>query len=316
MDILELKGVGPKMVQTLNKIGIYSDDDLITHYPFRYNILKKTDLNTLEEDSYIVTDGVIETLPYLVHFKKHMDKMSFKLNTGDRIINVIIFNRGFYKSKLPIGTKITIMGKYDIKHNTCVASELRFGMLPPRPSIEPVYHSTFGLSSKELGKLIEQRLQTSFDVIDYVPDYLNEKYNFLDKEKSIRIVHNPVDIDSLKQARKKLKYEELFMFMLKMSYLKSNKGKEIGLSRAVNYDKVLEFINDLPFELTDDQLSAVKDIYDDFFYLIKTAEINEEVVDMSYTSGSSTANFQGQKPEDGAYIFERKTVDGLFFENN
>ncbi len=198
MDILELKGVGPKMAKTLNKIGIYNDDDLITHYPFRYNILKRTDFTALEEDSYVVTDGVVETLPYLVHFKKHMDKMSFKLNTGNRIINVVIFNRGFYKSKLPIGTKITIMGKYDIKHNTCVASELRFGMLPPKPVIEPVYHSTFGLSSRELSKLIEQRLQTDIDVIDYIPDYLNEKYSFLDKEKSIRIVHNPKDIDSLK----------------------------------------------------------------------------------------------------------------------
>ena len=263
MDILELKGVGPKMVKTLNKIGINSDEDLITHYPFRYNILKKTDIDSLEEDSYIVTDGVVESLPYLVRFKKHMDKMSFRLNTGSRIINVVIFNRGFYRSKLPIGTNITIMGKYDIKHNTCVASELRFGMLPPKPSIEPVYHATFGLSSRELGKIITQRLESDISVIDYIPDYLNENYDFLDKEKSIRIVHNPKDIDSLKQARKKLKYEELFMFMLKMSYLKSNKGKELGLKREVDYNKVLEFINDLPFELTTDQMKAVKDIYDD-----------------------------------------------------
>ena len=263
MDILELKGVGPKVAKILNKIGIYNDEELLSHYPFRYNVLKKVNFNSLEEDSYIVTDGMVETLPYVVHFRGKMDKMSFKLNTGDKIINIIIFNRGFYKSKLPIGTNITIIGKYDIKHNTCVASELRFGALPPNPVIEPVYHTTFGLSSKELSKIISQRLENDINVTDYVPDYLNEKYNFLDKETSIRVVHEPKDIESLKQARRKLKYEELFMFMLKMSYLKSNKGSELGLSRSVDYNKVLDFINELPFKLTEDQLKAIEDIYND-----------------------------------------------------
>ena len=271
MDILNLKGIGPKTVKILNKIGINSDNDLVTHYPFRYNVLKKTDLNSLEEDSYIVTDGIIETLPYVVYIKKHMDKMSFKLNTGDRIINVVIFNRAFYRSKLLVGTNITIIGKYDIKHNTCIASEIRFGALPPKPTIEPVYHTTFGISSKELSKVILERLKYDIDTVDYVPDYLNEKYGFIDKEKAIRIVHEPTDINELKVARKKLKYEELFMFMLKMTYLKNNKNKELGLKRDVSFSDVEAFINDLPFTLTEDQLSSVKDIYND---LINPARMN------------------------------------------
>ena len=263
MDILDLKGIGPKTLQILNKLGIMDDNDLITHYPFRYNVLKKTPLDTLEEDSYIITDGVVESMPYLVHIKRHMDKMSFKLNTGDKIINVIIFNRGFYKSKLPIGSNITIMGKYDIKKNTCIASDIRFSLLPPKPQIEPVYHTTFGFSSKELSKLINQRLESDIDVTDYIPDYLNEKYNFLDKESAIRIIHNPKDINDLKKARQKLKYEELFLFMLKMNYLKSNMHKDIGLKRDVDFSKVLSFIDNLPFKLTEDQMNAVKEIYKD-----------------------------------------------------
>ena len=263
MDIINLKGVGPKVAKTLNKIGIYSDDDLLTHYPFRYNILKRSNLDTLEDNSYLIYDGIVETIPYVVHFKKHMDKMSFKMNLGKRIINVVIFNRGFYKSKLNIGTTITIIGRYDLKHNTCVASEIRFGALPPRPVIEPIYHATFGFSSKELGKVINVALSNNFNVIDYIPDYLVDEYGFMDKKSSIEIVHNPTDIDSLKLARKRLKYEELFKFMLKMNYLKNNKGKDIGLKRDVDYKRIEEFISDLPFSLTDDQIKAVKDIYTD-----------------------------------------------------
>ena len=269
MELLNIKGVGPKVIKALNKINIYNDEDLITHYPFRYNVLKKTNLNTLEEDSYIVTDGVVETIPYVVHFKRNMDKMSFKLNTGEKIINIVIFNRGFYRSKLPLGTKITIIGKYVIKHNTCVASELRFSPLPIKPVIEPIYHTTFSLSSKELSKIITERLKNDFNVIDYIPDYINEKYNFIDKKLAIKEIHNPTDIDNLRNARKKLKYEELFMFMLKMNYLKNNKSKEIGLKRNVNYNEVLKFINDLPFELTKDQLTAIEDIFNDLNSPIK-----------------------------------------------
>ena len=263
MDILSLKGVGPKVAKTLNKMGIYSDFDLITHYPFRYNILKRSNLDLLEDDSYFIHDGIVETIPYVVHFKKHMDKMSFKMNLGKRIINVVIFNRGFYKSKLNIGTTITVIGKFDLKHNTCVASELRFGALPLRPVIEPIYHSTFGFSSKELSKVINEALSNNFDVIDYIPDYLNNKYGFMDKKDAVITVHIPDNIDKLKSARKKLKYEELFKFMLKMNYLKNNKSKDIGLKREVDYELVQKFIDDLPFTLTPDQLEAVKDIYSD-----------------------------------------------------
>ena len=166
MELTDIKGVGPKMLTTLKKIGINSVYDMITHYPFRYNILKKTDMSKIEDDSYVVTDGVVETIPYVVHFKKNMDKMSFKLNDGKKIINVVIFNRGFYKAKLSIGTTITLIGRYDVKHNTCVASELRFGALPPNPVIEPVYHTTFGLSSKEFSKLLNNSLSNMYSIRD------------------------------------------------------------------------------------------------------------------------------------------------------
>ena len=205
----------------------------------------------------------------LVRFKRNMDKMTFKLNTGEKIINVVIFNRGFYRSKLVLGSTITIMGKYDLKHNSCVASELRFGPLPIKPSIEPIYHTTFSLSSKELSKIINERLKSDFNVIDYIPDYLNEKYNFIDKVSATKEIHNPTNIDNLKNARKKLKYEELFMFMLKMTYLKNNKSKELGLKRDVSYNHIEAFIADLPFKLTTDQLKAVEDIYKDLTSPIK-----------------------------------------------
>ena len=89
-------------------------------------------------------------------------------------------------------------------------------------------------------------------------------YPFLiDKMDCIKEVHHPTSMQSLKKARNQLKYEELFMFMAKMNYLKQNKANKIGLKRKVDYDKVSNMINNLPFKLTSDQLKCVDRIFED-----------------------------------------------------
>jgi len=103
---------------------------------------------------------------------------------------------------------------------------------------------------------------TKETVLDYIPDGLNEKYHFMDKNRAVNLVHNPVNMVSVNEAIKKLKYEELFLFMLKMNYLKSNNSED-GLKREVSYDEIEKFVKGLPFNLTYDQEMSVKDIYRD-----------------------------------------------------
>ena len=260
-NLEDIKGIGPRTIKLLNKIGVNNSNDLVHYYPFRYDDIKRSNIDLLEQDDKIIIDGIIETIPSLFHFNRKLDKMTFKLNIGSKLLNVSIFNRGFLKSKLKIGTKITIIGKYDKKHNMAVASELRFGLLTSEV-IEPVYHMTYGLTGRQLNNLISNFLE-ELDCIDYLPDYIKEKYNFYDINKCIYNVHKPNDINELKKSVNRLKYEELFYFMLKMNYLKMNKNNKIGLQRNVDFNKVKELIDSLPFKLTQDQEKAIKDIYND-----------------------------------------------------
>ena len=257
MELKKIKGLGESKIKLLEKLKITNTKELVEYYPFRYNVIKKTDINNINIDDKIIIDGIIETTPNVYYFSRKKDKMSFKLNTGNKLLNIIIFNRGFLKSRLKVGEKITIIGK--VEKNNIVASEIRMGLLPNKPLIEPVYHITNGITGKQLNHFINL---ADFNVEDYIPDYLNEKYKFLDKKESLDIIHNPKDINKLKTARTKLKYEELFMFMLKINYLK-NKNHKIGLKKQIDFKKVEELINNLPFELTIDQLKSIKDIYED-----------------------------------------------------
>lgn len=261
MTLESIKGLGPKNISLLNKLGIYNIDDLITFYPFRYEVIKRSDeLNLIDQDKIIV-DGIIESMPSIYYFSKRKDKMSFKLNTGNNIYRVEIYNRGFLKSKLSIGTTITVIGKLDKKHNLIIVSDIRFGKIE-KESIEPIYHTTYGISIKTIKKYIDYILPT-YHSTDYIPDYLIDKYRFIDKDNSIREVHNPSNIDYLNSSLNRLKYEELFLFMCKMNYLKNNNKNKEGLKREVSKKKIDELINNLPFKLTTDQINSIDDIYND-----------------------------------------------------
>ncbi len=262
MSLEELERIGPKTISLLNKIKIKNTNDLITYYPFRYNIIKKTNIKEAENNTYITIDGKVETKPNYYKIKKNLDKLSFKVKTENITVNIIIFNRGFMRTIIKQGKDITITGKYDKLHNLIIASEIKMELLGNKIIIEPIYHLTYGLSKKVLQKYINISLE-NIEVVEYVPKYLKEKYELINKNEAIKIIHNPNTIEELKQALLYLKYEELLIFMIKMNYLKNEKKFKIGLKRNIEYEKINEFINNLPFKLTLDQLKAVKEIYND-----------------------------------------------------
>ncbi len=278
----DIKGVGPKVISNLNKLGIYTIKDLIEYYPYRYEILKRTDLNSEK----VVIDGYLEENAKIFRYGKK-DRLTFRFNTGSNIINVIIFNRGFLKGKLLIGIKLTLIGKYDIIKNTLVASDLRFSLLPEKTIIEPIYHETKGITSKQINNIIVSSYNYVDKVDSVLPDYLVDKYKFLDKYTSIKEIHNPTSTSNYNSSLNRLKFEELYEFMYKINILKNNKKLQIGLKRSVDYKKIEEVINNLPFKLTGDQIKAIKEIYTD---LISPKRMNR-LLEGDVGSGKTIVSF-------------------------
>lgn len=263
----KIKGIGPKTKELLNKLNIYTINDLLTYYPFRYDYLRRTDLLNLKEnisDIKIVMDGKVDSVVIMNHFKK-INKISFRIETVYGKMGVILFNRAFLKNNLRIGTNIVVIGKYDKKNNVLVASDILFKSLGKKEEIIPVYHLTSGITSNTLKKFINEALLSYKDqVVDNIPKYLNYKYNFVSKKLALSIVHNPSEKEKLEEVLKRLKYEELFEFMFKINYLKYKRKKEnIGIKRDVDIQKLDKVIKSLPFELTEDQLKTTYDIIED-----------------------------------------------------
>lgn len=258
MSIDKIKGIGPKSMKLLNKLEIYTISDLQEYYPYRYNIYHFS--SSLLEDTLLCMQVIIESSPNVSYIKRNFNRLSFRANANSKLITVTIFNRAFLKNNLLIGKKIIIIGKYDKKKNTFVASDIKFDIVDGQ--IEPVYHLTKGLSNKAINKFIISSLDNK-TTLDKIPSSYILKYNFIRKDEALRLIHEPKSEDDIMLAKSRLIYEELFEFAFKMNYLKIINKRVIGIAKMFDESKVEDFINSLSFTLTDDQQKSVKEILKD-----------------------------------------------------
>lgn len=262
-ELSSIKGLGPKTLECLKNININTIEDLISYYPYRHDLIVLNDIKTAEDKQNVIIECIVDSVPLTRRFRANMTSLMFRAMSNKKMIAVMIFNRAFLKTQLKPGTTITVIGKYDALKNTVIASDIKFEKIKTG-SIETIYHLTSGLTSKTLKKAINEALLKYNDYVDYIPSYLNEKYNFITKKEAVYLMHNPECEEDVKKAMMKLKYEELFLFMFKINYLKEiNKESKTGYIRNIDPEDVNDFIRTLPFELTNDQNKAVEDIYND-----------------------------------------------------
>ena len=290
-ELKDVKGIGPKSLSLLNKINIFTVDDLVTHYPFRYDVLQRDDLSKINDGEKIIIDGKVESVPILMRFKAGLNKMNFRLVTQSGVVGVSIFNRAFLKSKLLVGTDVIVIGKLDKTKNIITASDIKMDVLSNKVKIEPVYHCTSGLTNKNMSTYINMALlMYGKEIQDYIPLAFQEKYNFVNKKTALNIIHNPSTSDKLKEVTIRLKYEELFQFMFKINYLKQQKKKEKnGLVRNIDRDKLNKFIEKIPFPLTNDQNSAIEEILRD----LESASRMNRLLQGDVGSGKTVVAFTG-----------------------
>ena len=258
MDIKNLHQVGEKTSKILNKLGIFTDDDLINYYPYRYNVYNFS--NELIDNSTLIINVIIESNPIVSYIKKNFNRLSFRARYNERIFNVVIFNRAYLKTNLTIGKNITIIGKYDFKKNIFTSSDIKFNVT--NGQIEPVYHLTKGITNNTVSKLIKDNFNNIY-IKDSLPSNIISKYNLLSKKDALYNIHFPNDLKMVHYAKNRLIYEELFDFSFKMNYFKNQNIRKDKEPKNIDINKINEFKKLLPFSLTTDQDNAYNEIVQD-----------------------------------------------------
>ena len=258
MDIKNLHQVGEKTSKILNKLGIFTDDDLINYYPYRYNVYNFS--NELIDNSTLIINVIIESNPIVSYIKKKFNRLSFRARYNERIFNVVIFNRAYLKTNLTIGKNITIIGKYDFKKNIFTSSDIKFNVT--NGQIEPVYHLTKGITNNTVSKIIKDNFNNIY-IKDSLPSNLVSKYNLLSKKDALYNIHFANDLKMVHYAKNRLIYEELFDFSFKMNYFKNQNIRKDKVPKNIDINKINEFKKLLPFSLTTDQDNAYNEIIQD-----------------------------------------------------
>ena len=256
MELSDIKGVGPKMLGNLKTLNINNLEDLLSYYPYRYDIFEPINLDENYNGERVAINVIVETTATTAFIKRNFNKLQFRCNHNNKTMYAVIFNRAFLKPHIVIGKTITLVGKYDIKKNTFICDDIKLTPLEKKEII-PIYHTKKDIKNSELRKIMENAIIDNAASYNYVPSEFIEKYNMISKKQALRMIHLPHNFEEIKKASFYLKYEELFLFMFKIGYMKKDNKNIKKEEKHFNDEDITKFINSLPFSLTDSQNEAL-----------------------------------------------------------
>ena len=285
-DVMYMKGVGPKIAYKLNKLGIYTVQDLMLYFPKKHiDYSSRTLIRDLKEGETTTVFGYIKSVSAF-NTQKKLSVVKVTVADESGRLDLSFFqaksNRFMLertKSQFPINAGIMLSGKvkrnnYDGKltFDKPTYSIMTGEFLEDKNSnlniarIVPIYTVCEDLSIKVLRRAIFNAIQKYKDEIENViPDFMREKIGLLDKKVAVEQIHFPESQELLEQARFSLIFEELFLIQLKMVRIREqNSHNHSALALKIKEKGLVkEFIDNLPFELTGAQKKAVNEILND-----------------------------------------------------
>ncbi|MFA7244060.1 MAG: ATP-dependent DNA helicase RecG [Patescibacteria group bacterium] len=271
-EIKYLKGVGPKVAPKLNKLGIYTAQDLIYHYPRRYkDYTQVTKISNLTNNLELKTNNFTIRARVVGIANKRTRRRGFTVteavvedNSGS--LKVVWFNQPYLAKMLKAGSEVILNGKvsYDsFSHSLVMESPNRAN----RPKIVPVYPETAGVSSYFIARLISNINPPAGGQIskleEYLPQPILDKYDLLGIRSALKNIHEPEDSQALSKARRRIAFDELFLIAIRSQLIKEEIATESAPKIETADPELKKFADALPFELTTDQKKAVWQIAKD-----------------------------------------------------
>ena len=263
--VINIKGVGAETAATLHEMGIDTVFDLLEHLPYRYEDYRLKDLETVEHEARVTIEGTVHSAPLLSYYGKKKSRLTFKVLTGRYLINVIFFNQPYLKSKLEMGGQVTVTGKWDRHRQTITGSECHTGPNHLDKEFEPVYSVRGNISVKNMRRLMGHAFNQYGEWIEEnLPPQLLTRYKLMPRKEALKTMHFPASANLVKQARRRIVYEEFLLFQLKMQALrKIQREQSKGIGQTFDEGKVDDFTQTLPFPLTTAQQRVVEEILTD-----------------------------------------------------
>lgn len=255
--ITAIKGIGEKAAKTYDKLGITTVGELIEHYPSRYDIFEDlVPIQEVEEGEVAAIEGVLLRHPEQRKVR-NLHIINCRITDGTSNIAVTWFNMQFLMKQLKMGTKYILRGKV-IRKNGSLSIEqptilTKQEYYNKRNELQPIYPLTSGITSKQISKSIKLALSEFEFEKDYLPKVVRDEYGLMERKKAIKSVHFPKNKEDMLVARKRIVFDEFFMFTLAIQYLKSARQVLKNENPMKPVKECEELMNSLPYELTNAQ---------------------------------------------------------------
>ena len=266
-NVQYVKGVGEVRAKVLNKLGIYTLEDLITYYPRDYEDRSKVKkiAETVDGEKCSIETEVISGLNVrMLGRNKSLEKAIVKDETDHCMITW--FNQPYLRTQIIREKKYRFFGKMQVKNGV---KELNSPVFDPieknnnTGKIIPVYPLTYEINGNAIRKIIQNGLILAGSLRETMPKYIVDKYNLMEYDEAIKQIHFPKNFDFFRRARRRLVFDELLIMQLGLLKLKGENNREI---KGIQYNQnvnMSDVINDLPFKLTKAQLNVLEDINKD-----------------------------------------------------
>jgi len=266
VPLTKIQGVGSRKAGELHALGISTVEDLIEYYPFRYEDYRIRDLGDAKDGEKITVQGTIASLPSLQRFGGKT-RLLCRVTVESTLITAVWFNRAFLKEQLTIGREITLTGKWETRRRQLTVADSEF---PDRGTaktgtLQPVYSVGGSVTQAAMRKTIDAALtQFGAYIPELLPEELLEKHALIPRKEAIARIHKPENTKEGQEARRRMVYEELFLFQLRLqAYRVTHIKKADGLAHVVDNDEIRAFVAKLPFELTGSQKQVINEILHD-----------------------------------------------------
>lgn len=300
--VTELSGVGKAAAENLDSMGIHTIEDLIWTFPYRHEDFRLKDIAETPHNERVTVEGRIENVPTVLFLGNRKSRLQVQMLVGRHLIKVVFFNQGYLKNKLEPGMVVTVTGKWDRGRQVISGTNINFGNQEERVDFEPVYSVKGKLPQKKFRHFIRQALDLyGHQIEETLPQEILVKYKLLGISEALEGIHFPKDASMTKQARRRFVYEELLLFQLKIQALrKMRKENEAGTVIHFDVEKLREFFDALPYELTAAQKRVVNEICKDLLVPQRMNRLlqgdvgsGKTVVAAAMLYAAVTAGFQG-----------------------
>ncbi len=259
----KIKGIGEKTEQKFHKLSLFSVNDLIEHYPRGYEVYEMPKpISSAAEGTTIAIEAGIATIAE-VRKIRNLQILTCMVRDPSGQIKVTWFNQPFLKNTLRMGARFIFRGKVTRKNGSLVIQQPKIYKQEEYRRLlnvmQPVYSLTEGLTNHTVSKAVDTVLTKIDDFKEFLPKSILKEHNLISRKAAVREIHFPKGRETMLEARRRLVFDEFFLYTVILQRIRENKGSILNGFLIKEPEEVSKLIGSLPYELT----NAQKKVWDE-----------------------------------------------------